>query len=312
MMIPWITLWGYGSDINAAGKMLFVRNKKSKSPDCYPLDDISHILIAGNHVLHTAVIEKCASKNIPISFFDIRGNPTGTLFSHEKPHLTELQRDIPIHSFALSMIISATEARMRFLHDLSEGKEGIYYKGEFDIMSQTRSELDYLITIPELSRAFTLTRDMYYEILSRVIPKNLGFRRRNEGIPQDPVNLLFSIGYAMLYARTEIACIGVGLNPDIGSLYGLGIPCSRGACVREIMEPALVPVVDKVVVKIAQEGILSNAIRSGERYILPETVENRFKELFSKALDAAKIEENVIMYAEAVKAQTAPRYHYPL
>lgn len=116
----------------------------------------------------------------------------------------------------------------------------------------------------------------------------------------------------MLYARIEIACMGVGLNPDIGSLYGLGIPCSRGACVREIMEPALVPVVDKVVVKIAQEGILSNAIQSGERYILPETVENRFKELFSKALDAAKIEENVIMYAEAVKAQTAPRYHYPL
>ena len=279
-MIPWVTVWGYGSDINAKGKTLFVRNKRCNTPARYQLDSVSHLLIAGNHVLHTEVIEKCSAGNIPISFFDIHGNPMGTLCLHEKPHLIDAQQDIPVHLFALSMITSAIEARMRFLHDLSEGKEDIYYRGEFDIMNQTRSELNYLITIPELSRAFTLTRDMYYEILSRAVPKNLGYRRRNEGTPKDPVNLLFSIGYAMLYARIEIACMGAGLDPNIGSIYGKEIPCSRGACVREIMEPAMVSVVDRAVIQIAQEGWLSDAIRLGEHYILPASVEKRLKGLF--------------------------------
>ena len=312
MKTPWVTVWGYGADINAAGKMLFVRNKKSTEAERHPLDDVSHLLIAGNHILHTAVIEKCARNNIPVSFFDIHGNPTGTLFSHERPYLAEAQRDIPVHSFALSMITSATESRMRFLHELSQGKEDIYYRGEFDIMTQTRMELNYLITISELSRAFTLTRNMYYEILSRAVPKQLGYRRRNEGALQDPVNLLFSIGYAMLYARVEIACMGVGLDPNAGAIYGEEIPCPRGACVREIMEPALVSVVDRAVIRVANEGRLDGAVQSGERYILPESAQKRFKELFTVALDAAGIEENVMMYADAVKSQTAPRYHYTL
>ena len=52
---------------------------------------------------------------------------------------------------------------MRYLHELSEKNPSLYLKGEFEIIAGARSELEFLITLPELARVFTLTKMMYYD-----------------------------------------------------------------------------------------------------------------------------------------------------
>lgn len=304
-MIPWVTVWGYSADISIRGQTLFVREKGMREAARYPLDTVSHLLIAGDNILHTAVISQCAKRDIPISFFDIHGKPEGALFCRE-PHLSAAQDAVPKHAFALAAAEAAADSRMRFLHELAESHEALFYQGEFDILIHARSEFEYLITLPELSRGYALTKNMYYEILSRVVPKSLGYVRRVEGAAPDPVNVLFSRGYAVLYATVSAACAGAGLDLNKGALYD-----KPGACVLEIMEPALVPLVDKAVIKTAASGLLNAFTRSASRCIIPEEAAAFFADELSHSLDRKIIEENVCAYANAVEEGCVVSYHYP-
>ena len=305
-MIPWVTVWGFGADISVRGQSLFVRRKGMRDAERYALDDVSHLLIAGDNILHTAVIPQCAKRNIPISFFDIHGKPEGSLFRSEKPHLASAQDSIPMYAFALSAAEAAADSRMRFLHELAETREGLFYQGEFELLTHARSEFEYLITLPELKRGYSLTKNMYYEILSRVVPRKLGYARRVGGASPDPVNALFSRGYAVLYATVSAACIGAGLDMDKGALFE-----KTGACVYDIMEPALVPMVDKAVVKTAASGLLDSFTRSASRCIIPEEAAEHFAQELVRSINRKAVEENVFAYAKAVEEGTVVSYHYP-
>jgi len=309
-MSPWVTVWGYGADISATHNTLLVREKGVSVPARYSLNEVSHLLIAGDNVLHTSAVLKCAEHNIPISFFDIRGRPSSTLqkplsLRHSSPDLA------PSHTSAKSMIESSIEARMRFLHELAEIHADLYRMGEFDIIAGARAELDYLITLPELARIFTLTKNMYYEIISRVVPAELGYHRRVEGISPDPVNMLFSKGYAALYATVQTACIGAGIDLSRSSIYGKVIPCTGSPCVREIMEPAMVPMVDRIVIDIASNVDLSMAYQQESRWVIPDMVEETYYRRLSTSIDVACIEANVGAYLNAIREGSPPEYHYP-
>lgn len=306
VLIPWVTVWGFGADISVRGETLFIRKKGMQNAERYALSAVSHLLIAGDNVLHTGVIRQCAKYGIPISFFDIHGNPTAALFREDKPRLSTAQDVVPKHAFALSAAEAAADSRMRFLHELSETRADFYYQGEFELLTHARSEFEYLITLPELLRGYLLTKNMYYEILSRVVPRTLGYVRRVEGASPDPVNVLFSRGYAALYATVSAACIGVGLDVDKGALFN-----KPGACALEIMEPALVPLVDKAVIKTACAGLLSSFTRSASRCLIPEEASSFFAEELSRTIDRRVIEENVFAYAKAVDEGTVVSYHYP-
>ncbi len=306
-MIPWVTVWGFGADVNARGSALFVREKGAHEPRRYAFDDVSHLILAGDNILHTAVVSQCAKRDIPISFFDIHGKPEGGLFQSAVPRFSEKQDNVPSHAFALAAAAEATDSRLRFLHELTEVTPNLFYQGEFEILTDARAEFEYLITIPELVRAYTLTRDMYYEILSRVVPKNLGYTRRVEGASADPVNALFSRGYAILYATVSAACVGAGLDLDKGSLFE-----KRGSCVYEIMEAALTPMVDKAVVAIAREGYLDDFVLSASRCIVPEVGAAEFAKRLASSIDRRAIDENVYSYAKCVEEGGVVAYRYPV
>ena len=306
----WVTVWGFGADIRTAGDTLFVREKGKSTADRYPLNEVSHLIIAGDNILHTSVIEKCQEKKIPVSFFDIRGNPAGCLFG-ENPRLSAAQDAVSAHAYAKSVIESSLGARMRYLHELAEQHGEFYRKGEVEILMQARSELEYLITLPELARVYTLTKDMYYEILSRAVPRETGYKRRTEDVFADPVNTLLSIGYAALYATVNAACRGAGLDTKKSGFFKKYVPCKGEPCVCEVMEPARTPMVDRVVIQMAEEGLLSDATRSGKRWIFPEKTRAVFSARLKESVDCFCIEENVKAYAKAVEAGRAPEFHYP-
>ncbi|MDO5845808.1 MAG: CRISPR-associated endonuclease Cas1, partial [Methanocorpusculum sp.] len=311
--IPWVTVWGFGAEVKVFGNSLFVREKGERDAVRYPLDEVSHLLIAGDALLHTSVVGACAKHGIAVSFFDVHGKPLGSLFGNRQAVLSSAQDDVPVHSFALASIAASVDARLRFLHELAEKRENFFYQGELAILDGARSGLEYLITLPELGRVFMLTRNMYYEILSRAVPAELGYRRRADSPAPDPVNALFSFGYSVLYATAALACTGAGLDLTKGNLYGKVMPAAagRGGCVLDIIEPALVPMVDKVVISMAESGLSDECAGTG-RCVLSEEIRRAFLGRLSDSVSREAIEGNVQEYADAVKNSTAFRYHYPL
>lgn len=317
--IPWVTVWGFGADIKTTRDSLLI-SKKGKTKR-YALNEINHLLICGSHNLRTSAIETLSKNNISISFFDAHANPTGVIRAKNTAMLFERQKNIPVQKYALVSIKASLEARMRYLHELSEMLGGeLYYKGEFEIMSGARNELDYLITLPEFARVFNLTKNMYYEILSRAVPAELGFKRRTSPPHADSFNALLSFGYSVLYSNIAAACIGAGLDLSIGALYGRVDRCPGGKmpCVMDIFEPASVYAVDKPAVEFARAGKLldgyehcdADASCSLRRCILSEDIISEFGKILVKSISDSQIDANVKHYADAVCEKCEPALHF--
>lgn len=309
--LPWVTVWGFGSEIKTTRDSLLVSHKGKT--ERYSLDEIRHVIICGNHNLKTSAVETFSKKDIAVSFFDVHGNPTGMLYSGKEPALSQHQKNLPVHKFALTSIMYSIEARMRLLHEYSEKIEGgIYYKGEFEILSGARAELDYLITLAELGRVFSLTKNMYYEILSRAVPEELGFHRRVKAPYSDPVNALLSHGYAVLYADISTSCIGAGLDLTKGALFGEIEPVGNGKmpCVLDILEPASVYMVDKIVVDLAREGKINGQYETNQRCILSDELLAEFNKRLMSSINHEIISANVKHYADAVLGLCEPEFHF--
>ncbi|MCZ9313618.1 MAG: CRISPR-associated endonuclease Cas1 [Methanocorpusculum sp.] len=303
--VPWVTVWGYGADIRATRGTLTIREGTSRRS--YPLSSIRHLLIAGGHTLETAAIAHLLANSISVSFFDVHGEPVGAIRppGYSAYPLRTAQKNIPVHRFAMSGIVSSLKSRMRYLNELGSGRaDGLYYKGELEILADASRELEFLITLPELARVFSLTRNMYYEILSRVAAPELGYRRRERPPYPDPVNAMFSHGYAVLYASTAVSVAGAGLDPEIGSLYGNVIPPgkNRSACVMDIMEPLMTPMVDRVVMDMAQEGLITKQYEISSRCILSEKLMTEFNRRLTNSVDSDTIDRAVADYADAVRS----------
>ena len=165
--VPWITVWGYGADIRATRGTLIIREGTSRRS--YPLSSVDRLLIAGGHTLETAAVAHLLANDISISFFDVHGRPVGEIRPHgcDAYPLRSAQKSLPQHRFAMSVIVSSLKARLLYLNELGSGRaDGLYYKGELEFLTDASRELEFLITLPELARVFSLTRSMYYEILS--------------------------------------------------------------------------------------------------------------------------------------------------
>lgn len=310
-MIPWVTVWGYGSEIKATRDSLLIRRKDGLTR--YALDDMRHLLIAGGHTLHTSVLERLAERGVAVSFFTAHGKPVGGLYGRGAPSLAAAQREIPVHKFAMASIRSSLDERLRYINELAESDpEGLYFKGEFDILQAAREELEFLITLPEIGRAFSLTKTMYYEIIGRMIPKELGYRRRSTPPFTDPVNVMMSHGYAVLYANFALACTGAGLDLSRGALYGQIVPAAggRSGCVLDLMEPATVSMVDRVIIRMAMEGRLNGAYELTNRCLLSDELKEEFMKRLHGSIDSVLIEENVSRYAESVKDGREILFHY--
>ncbi|HJJ42165.1 MAG TPA: CRISPR-associated endonuclease Cas1 [Methanocorpusculum sp.] len=307
----WITVWGYGSIIKATSNSLLVtKNGKTRR---YDLKDINHVLICGGHDLKTSSLKYFSENGISVSFFDAHGMPTGSIYESSANSLANLQKSIPVHKFALASIKYANEARFMYIHELSEKSEsGLYYKGEFDVFSSARTEINYLITLQELGRAFSLIKNMYYEILSRVVPESLGFKKRDAPPYKDPVNVLLSHGYSVLNANVAVACAGAGLDLSRGTLYGEVIPeLKRNGCVKDIAEPASVSMVDKTVIDFVKDGLDENCYEiTPQKCILSNELLSRFDDMLKLSVDTSEIEENVKMYANALKNGSDPVFHF--
>ncbi len=306
--VPWVVVWGYGADIRATVQTLTIR--QSGEVRRYPLDSLRHLLIAGGHTMQTAAIGHLLDKEIAVTFYDAHGIPEGMLHpaGFAGYPLRPMQKAAPVHKYAMAVITAAHGARMRFLHELAERTDGgLYYKGELEILTDAARELEFLVTMPEIVRAFLLCKNMYYEILSRVVPEELGYHRREKPPYADPVNALFSYGYAILSANITLAIEGAGLDPALGMLYGSVLPAGRrrAAGILDLLEAAATPMVDRAVVGMAADGMLADGFEVSSRCLLTEPVLTEMNRRLAASIDQRVINENVCAYAEAIQTGSA-------
>jgi CRISP-associated protein Cas1 len=92
----------------------------------------------------------------------------------------------------------------------------------------------------------------WFGLLGRLLVAPWTFMQRVRRPPTDPVNALLSLGYTWLLARVVARCEAAGLEVYLGGLHEFRPGRPSLAC--DLMEPLRVPVVDRWVLGLCNEG----------------------------------------------------------
>jgi CRISPR-associated protein Cas1 len=295
---PWQIVAGFGAHIRATATRLSIMHKGQTQE--YPLRSVKHLLVVGGHTLHTSALTHLLRSGAAVSFFDADGTPLAVLrpFGYEEDRrMREIQHAASPHAYALALTRASIRARLMLIEKtgVALGRD-LFYEGERDIIVQGMDELEYLVKMDELRRVHKLATDMYYEIMSRSVPAELGFKRRSGRPHRDPVNAMLSLGYALLFGNCCVAVIGAGLDPDRGMLHQ-----GDRSLVLDLIDALKPAMVDEAVFSFAR-----NRLREGEYecstsrcHLEPHAI-RRLVEAVRAGLDQGLIDENVACFREAL------------
>jgi len=296
---PWIAVSGFGAHIKSTPKTLIIQKKNTIEE--YPIAEVKHLLIVGGHTIHSAAVLNLIRQGAIISFFEADGTPAGTLrpsFSPNPKELSNFQRSIPRQRFATALAKASIQARL-FLMEREVQKKNIalFYEGELEFLHKSRDEFAFLIRLEEIRRLHRLVLDMYYEIMARNLPPNLGFRRRGTRPYMDPVNAMLSLGHALLFGNCTVAALGAQLDPDSGFLHD-----GRNSLIHDIADPLRPEMVDTVIFAMAEKNLNDDDYElTPDRCILSDTIIGEITRRLHTSIRDEIINRQVAGLADAIQ-----------
>jgi CRISPR-associated protein Cas1 len=296
---PWISVSGFGAHIKSTPKTLIIQKKNTVEE--YPITEVKNLLIVGGHTLHSAAISNLIRHGAYISFFEADGTPVGTIRPPGDQNLRELydlQKTIPRQRFATALATTSVQARLFFMEQEEAARNiRLFYEGELEFLRKSREELAFLIRVEEIRRLHRMVSDMYYEIMSRNLPPELGFRRRSVRPYADPVNAMLSFGYALLFGNCMIASVGACLDPDGGFLHD-----GKNSLIQDLIDPLKPGMVDTVVFQIARETLREEDYElTPGRCMLSDDLINMMTGLLHTSINQDMINRQVISLADSIR-----------
>ncbi len=296
---PWLSVSGFGAHIKSTQKHLIIQKKNDT--DLYPLEKVKNLLVVGGHTINSMTIVQLVRNGTYITFFDPDGTPIGTIKPYnirDREETYEYQQTIVRQRYAIAIAQASIKSRLFAIERIQESQNvHLFYEGEYEFLRKSQEELDYLIKLDEIRRLHKLTSDMYYEIMSRNMPTDLGFRRRTTRPQIDPINAMLSIGYAMLYGNCYVAVIGAGLNPDLGLMHE-----GSGSLVHDLVEPLKSEMVDPIVFHLARESLeLSDFELTQDRCLISDKIISTMMKLFYTTIITEKVNEQVFNFYNSLR-----------
>ena len=250
--VRWKIVTGFGGHIRATPTELRILYKGEE--EIIPLSAVRHLLIMGGHTMHTSVVIHLLRAGAMVTFFDPDGIPVGTLRPFgvtDDEVVRSAQESTLTHMYGVEIAQASLKSRLLALENAQkEVGRTLFYEGEQDVLFQALDQFEFLIKLEELRRLHSLALNMYYEIMARSLPPELGFVRRTRRPHTDPVNAMLSLGYAVLFGACSRSLIGAHLDPDLGVMRQ-----GPRSLILDFMDPLKPRMVDEVVFAVAREGI---------------------------------------------------------
>jgi CRISPR-associated endonuclease Cas1 len=299
---PWVMVSGFGAHIKSTKKHLIIQKKNTL--DQYPLEKISHLLIIGGHSINSTTISQLSKNGTYVTFFESDGTPVGTIRPYTNTDYhdnSEIHQILPRQRYAVLYAQAAMKSRI-FAIERTEESDNIrlFYEGELEFLLKSQEEIEFLIKMDEIRRLHKLTSDMYYEIMARNLPMDLGFKRRTVRPQVDPINAMLSFGYSILFGNCYVAVIGAQINPDGGLMHE-----GKGSLVQDLIDPLKASMIDPIVFTIARESLqLADYELTKDRCILSDDVINSMLKKFYTIVTTEKINEQVFNLRNSLLSNT--------
>jgi CRISP-associated protein Cas1 len=296
---PWLSVCGFGAHIKSTQKKLIVQQKNIIEE--YPLDEVKNLLIVGGHTIHSSAVLQLIRHGGSISFFEPDGTPAGVIRPPGDRSMIEsyeFQKTIPRQRYAIMLAQGSIQARLFAVERLGELLNiRLFYEGELEVLRKSQEELAFLIKLDEIRRLHRLTSDMYYEIMARSLPVELGFRRRTQRPYTDPVNAMLSFGYALLFGNCMVPVTGARLDPDFGLVHD-----GKDSLVNDLIDSLKAGMIDTVVFQLARESLRTWDFElTPDRCILSDELVQKMVGLFHTSINTERINEQVLTFSNAIR-----------
>lgn len=296
---PWVSVSGYGTHIKSTQNHLVLQNKNNT--ERIPLESVKHLLVIGSHTISSSTLLRLTKNGISITFFEPDGTPGGILKSFGDRNRTvhnQSPQIIPRQRYAILIARAAVKSRIFAIERVQELQNvQLLYEGELDVLLKSQEEFTYLIKLDEIRRLHKLTSDMYYEIMSRDLPSDFGFRRRSARPHIDPINAMLSFGYAMLFGNCCVSIIGSDLDPDTGFMHE-----GSGSLVYDLIDPLKADMVDQVIFDIARNSLtMADFEVTPDRCLLSAELIGTLTKKLHTTIQDKKINEWVFQISESIR-----------
>ncbi|OGT89106.1 MAG: CRISPR-associated endonuclease Cas1 [Gammaproteobacteria bacterium RIFOXYA12_FULL_61_12] len=220
-----------------------------------PARRLDQIMIFGNIQLTTPFITDCLQRGIPITLLTANGRYYGGIDTLDARN-TELQRqqfhctDDPATSLRIAReIVSAKIRNSRVILGRYARKRQL---GPFDRavaeLSRLSAGLDKAQSLDAVRGFEGMAANHYFTAWRETLGLGWGFTGRKKRPPPDPINVLLSFGYTLLFQNVFSFIRARGLNTHVGFLHReySGHP----ALASDLMEEFRAPVIDSVILSL--------------------------------------------------------------
>lgn len=273
-----------------------VRKAKQTLNDI-PALKLEQVVLFGNINLTPAMITFCLAQGVDVAFISLTGKYRGRLqpeFS-KNAVLRQQQYSQAINSdFCCRTAAAIVSGKIKNMMAMIRRQRRLREDGRSPV-----GELEAILPRVATARAVESLNGYegsasaaYFAAFRGALKADWGFRTRNYHPPTDPVNVLLSLGYTLLYNNVHAAVNVVGLDPYMG--YFHRPRHGHAALVSDLMEEYRAVIVDPLILTALNKRILTEKDfqrdASSRLVVQPEGLK-RFLELY-----AARIME-VVHYA---------------
>jgi len=249
----------HGTVLRRSDERLIV-SRGRKEVASVPASKVREIIIFGNSTVTPPALELAISKGIGLSYL----TATGKLRGRFEPALSgnaqlrELQYiRTRKNDFCLRVAREIVRAKIQNGARLIQqkgyrsndiGKEQWHKFRKYDQLANQAKDIDALRGYEGSASA------SYFKLFAMLLKDDMNFRQRIKHPPPDPINILLSLGYTLLFNMMYSTVNLVGLDPYRGVYHQ--IKSGHASLVSDLMEEFRSPVIDAVVLKCVNLGVI--------------------------------------------------------
>lgn len=186
-----------------------------------PLSYLQAIVLMGNHQISTQAIHCCMKSNVPIYYADNQGKFIGCSWTYQ-PQLygadfwlrQQMVFSNPDNSLQAAKLI--VKARLISQWEVLRQRQSEAIQKPIKQIKQSLTHINNACTLAELNGIEGNAGRVYFSALTELVPESFAFTHRNRRPPKDPVNVLLSLGYTLLYNYVDCFLRVNGFFPWLG------------------------------------------------------------------------------------------------
>lgn len=187
---------------------------------------LSSIVISAKTQLHSHVLLACASRGIPVIILDPRSCeshaqyiPPSSKVVHRKIKQFEvLDQDGRRLGYAKQLVYSQALQQYKLLRYWFKNRE-IEQMNQDQLIERLKTIIKMISTCQSLEQLRGLegaSAKIIFYTMSLLVPAWCKFKGRNRRPPRDPINVLLSLSYSLIYAECTRALTAHAIDPMLG------------------------------------------------------------------------------------------------